>query len=295
MLKSIEDNRRELKTKVPSDRENDEQLKQKQKSLQQLEENLEQMEDPATLRERMNQVNAEVIRLKEKRDEIQGPLEETRTHRQECMHQRQSVVTVLRKLTNTMEQQYQHIKRIDEVRLNEKNDRQNLFKAFQWVQSNKSRFKHAVYGPILNEVQFKERLHAQWFENTTSRNVLTSFVVECSEDYDFLLSELREKQGIPINCMLADVRIVRENESQDQIIIRPMWSERRMKEMHFTNTLMNLVEGPEAVRRALYKYTAFRFIVTEDYNWSPPLQLNRLDESDSDNDNNLIVMTPHSQ
>ncbi len=138
-------------------------------------------------------------------------------------------------------------------------------------------------------------MHAQWFENTTSRNVLTSFVVECSEDYDFLLSELREKQGIPINCMLADVRIVRENESQDQIIIRPMWSERRMKEMHFTNTLMNLVEGPEAVRRALYNYTAFRFIVTADDNWSPPLQLNRLDESDSDNDNNLIVMTPHSQ
>ena len=122
MLKSIEDNRRELKTKVRSDRENDNQLKQKQKSLQQLEENLEQMEDPATLRERMNQVNAEVIRLKEKRDEIQGPLEETRTHRQELIHQRQSVVAVLRKLTNTMEQQYQHIKRIDEVRLTEKND-----------------------------------------------------------------------------------------------------------------------------------------------------------------------------
>ena len=70
-----------------------------------------------------------------------------------------------------------------------------------------------MYGPILNELQFKERLHAQWFENTTSRNVLTSFVVECSEDYDFILSELREKRGIPINCMLADVCSFKWNES----------------------------------------------------------------------------------
>ena len=88
-----------------------------------MEKELEQMEDPATLRERMNQLNAEVMRLKEKRDEIQGPLDETQAHRQDLFHQRQSVVTVLRKLTNTMEHQYQHIKRIDEVRSEEVNNR----------------------------------------------------------------------------------------------------------------------------------------------------------------------------
>lgn len=74
-----------------------------------------------------------------------------------------------------------------------------------------------------------------------------------------------------------------------------MWSERRMKEMHFTNTLMNLVEGPEAVRRALYNYTAFRYIATADDNWSPPSQLNQYNESECENDSNLIVMTPHNQ
>jgi len=54
-------------------------------------------------------------------------------------------------------------------------------------------------------VQFKEQLHAQWFENVVARNVLVSFVTQCQEDYDLFLSEIREKLGIPVNCMLADV------------------------------------------------------------------------------------------
>ena len=68
-----------------------------------------------------------------------------------------------------------------------------------------------------------------------------------------------------------------------------------MKEMHFTDTLMNLVEGPEAVRRALYNYTSFRYIVTAKDNWSPPRQMDSLEETDSDNETNLVVMTPNSQ
>lgn len=54
-------------------------------------------------------------------------------------------------------------------------------------------------------MQFKEQLHAQWFENVVARNVLVSFVTQCQEDYDLFLSEIREKLGIPVNCMLADV------------------------------------------------------------------------------------------
>lgn len=38
-----------------------------------------------------------------------------------------------------------------------------------------------------------------------ARNVLVSFVTQCQEDYDLFLSEIREKLGIPVNCMLADV------------------------------------------------------------------------------------------
>lgn len=73
------------------------------------------MEDPATLRERINQLSTEVMSLKEKRDEAKGPLAETRNRRQDVVHQKQTVETVLRKLTNTVEQQYQHIKAVDEV------------------------------------------------------------------------------------------------------------------------------------------------------------------------------------
>ena len=54
-------------------------------------------------------------------------------------------------------------------------------------------------------MQFKEQLHAQWFENVVARNVLGALGTLWQVDYDLFLRASREKRGIPVNCMLADV------------------------------------------------------------------------------------------
>ena len=80
-----------------------------------------------------------------------------------------------------------------------------------WIRQNADKFKNAVYGPIFNEVRFADSLHAQWFENCISRTILLSFVTQCKEDYDLLLTEVRDRQGIPINCLIADVGIAKRS------------------------------------------------------------------------------------
>ena len=61
-----------------------------------------------------------------------------------------------------------------------------------------------VYGPILNEVQFSDPLHMKWFENTISRNLMISFVAQCSDDYNLLVESFK-KERIRANIVMVDV------------------------------------------------------------------------------------------
>lgn len=65
-------------------------------------------------------------------------------------------------------------------------------------------FKNAVFGPIMNEIQFTNPLHAIWLENTITNHLLLSFVVQSSEDYNLLLENLN-KEHIKANVVMVDV------------------------------------------------------------------------------------------
>lgn len=62
-----------------------------------------------------------------------------------------------------------------------------------------------VYGPIMNEISFKQDLACKWFENTISHDVMLSFVTQCTEDYDLFVSEVRLKQNLRVSVMNVDV------------------------------------------------------------------------------------------
>ena len=64
-----------------------------------------------------------------------------------------------------------------------------------------------VYGPILNEVQFSDPLHMKWFENTISRNLMISFVVQCADDYNLLVESFK-KERIRANVVMVDVGVL---------------------------------------------------------------------------------------
>ena len=82
------------------------------------------------------------------------------------------------------------------------------YRAYEWIKENRDRFKRFVYGPIMNEVSFTHDNACKWFENTISRDIMLSFVTQCTEDYDFLIREVREKKNIRISVINVDVNTI---------------------------------------------------------------------------------------
>lgn len=76
-----------------------------------------------------------------------------------------------------------------------------------WIKTNTSSFRRTVYGPILNEVSFASPLHAQWLENSVSRNLLLTFIAQCPEDYNFLQQAIHTG-AIKCNVAMMDVGVV---------------------------------------------------------------------------------------
>lgn len=172
------------------------------------------MEDPATLKERIAKITQEQSGLREKCDDLRDPITHLSHQQKDIISEKRAHEQTLRRLTNTAQQQLEHVKRTDSVSTSSSLQLflclgdfivQRTYEALLWVRQNSARFRFAVYGPIFNEVRFQSQLHAQWFENCIPRHVLLSFVTQCKEDYDLLLNEVRDKKGIPINCLLADV------------------------------------------------------------------------------------------
>ncbi|ETV72523.1 hypothetical protein H257_12617 [Aphanomyces astaci] len=81
----------------------------------------------------------------------------------------------------------------------------DCMRAFEWVQKNSAMFQRKVWGPIALEVQLTDRLYTKYLEDTLQNYVLTSFVVECREDYNTMLRELNEgSQRLGVNVLQLD-------------------------------------------------------------------------------------------
>lgn len=73
------------------------------------------MEDPATLRERISQLTAEMASLREKRSDLAEPLDDIQNQRTSLGSQLATVKSQLLKATNTAQIQQEHIKSTDNV------------------------------------------------------------------------------------------------------------------------------------------------------------------------------------
>lgn len=93
-----------------------------------------------------------------------------------------------------------------------------LAKIVDWLQSNRTKFRKEVVGPIMCEVTTKDHLTAAYLEQHVPNATLKSFVVQCKEDYDLLYRSIREEQGIPINItMIRDVTLVKRLYSPEKM------------------------------------------------------------------------------
>jgi chromosome segregation ATPase len=123
----------------------------------------------------------------------------------------------------------------------------NLGKIHNWLENNRGKFRHNVWGPIACEVSTKSQNSAAFLEQHVPNWALKAFVVESKEDYDLLYNEIRSKMKIPINIVTVQNGHVPP--------VERMYSEQKMKILKKEHGIVGFLDesftAPDIIMQAL--------------------------------------------
>jgi chromosome segregation ATPase len=195
------------------------------------------------------QVDKEFAEAIEKRKVILRAYEMTKRELRTCHEQLQELERKAQGFQQKLSQMND-----DSARRRERIFRQdpNLSKIHNWLENNRGKFRHNIWGPIACEVSTKTQNTAAFLEQHVPNWILKAFVVESKEDYDLLYNEVRAKMKIPIN-------IVIEKNGQMQPVQR-MYSEQKMKILKKEHGILGFLDesftAPDIIMQALRTHGA---------------------------------------
>lgn len=76
---------------------------------------------------------------------------------------------------------------------------ERIFEAYKWVNDHRHEFSKDVYGPVLIEVNVKDRVHADYLEGHVAHYIWKAFITQDSGDRDFLVQNLMSFDVVVIN------------------------------------------------------------------------------------------------
>ncbi|KAL6873828.1 hypothetical protein ACP4OV_013910 [Aristida adscensionis] len=115
-----------------------------------------------------------------------------------------------------------------------------ITEAYQWVQANKPNFRKEVYGPVLLEVNTKDKMHTTYLENHVPNYIWKAFITQDASDRDMLVKQMKH-YGIPV------LNHVPENGT----IPAPFNITPKMKQLGIYSRLDQVFEAPPAVKDVL--------------------------------------------
>ncbi|ETW03539.1 hypothetical protein H310_04967 [Aphanomyces invadans] len=227
-IQSLHENQRLMKQRLDRERLKEEQLREE---LSQLPDDAGLREEMVNLQQKFEAINTEIFDLTSSRDNVKRE------------HDR---------LTSDLHRINDRLAKLD----NEKLQRQRILasqdrdcmRAYDWVQQNTSRFQRKVWGPIALEIHVNDKLQAKFLEDTLQNYVLTSFVVECREDYDTMLSALNEgSQRLGVNVLQLDEGRIKAFQRP----YSPSQFQTLQDELGITCYLDELIRAPEVIHQIL--------------------------------------------
>lgn len=76
---------------------------------------------------------------------------------------------------------------------------ERIFEAYKWVNDHRHEFNKDVYGPVLIEVNVKDRIHANYLEGHVAHYIWKAFITQDSGDRDVLVQNLMSFDVVVIN------------------------------------------------------------------------------------------------
>ena len=85
-----------------------------------------------------------------------------------------------------------------------RNNYEDAFRAYEWLQDNRHEFRGRVFNPIMVEITVNEKENAKYIENTVGIKDLTAFVCTDKEDMKQLIKKFRNEMNLKVNVAYSD-------------------------------------------------------------------------------------------
>lgn len=81
---------------------------------------------------------------------------------------------------------------------------EDAYKAFTWLQSNRSQFRGQIFNPIMVEITVNHKDYAKYIESTIATKDLTAFVCTDKDDMKQLIVKLRNEMNLQVNVAFSE-------------------------------------------------------------------------------------------
>lgn len=119
--------------------------------------------------------------------------------------------------------------------------------AFDWIQSNKNRFKGHVYNPLFMETNLKDSRYASALNSCLNPSDQVSFFCDNKEDYYTLDTELIRNKRLRISTRYVDPEELKEN-----IVPQPL-SQQELNKFGFQGYMVDFIECSDVIKNLLCK------------------------------------------
>lgn len=85
-----------------------------------------------------------------------------------------------------------------------RNQFEDVFKAYEWLQDNRQNFRGRVFNPILVEITVKEKESAKYIESTIPIRDLIAFVCTDKDDMKQVIKKFRNEMGLQVNVAYSE-------------------------------------------------------------------------------------------
>eukprot|EP01133_Synstelium_polycarpum_P001429 gene1429-1658_t len=151
---------------------------------QRLQHQLNSMPSDESVKEKIDAKNKELKEINVRHGEIQIEIQQKRQKYDHLNDEVRRLHQQIEQLNNVASQKLETLRRSN----------QDVYKAHEFVQRNKDRYKMPILGPVCVEMNVQNETHARYLETSIPMWVLTSFVVQNQEDRDWLFQEIRRNK-----------------------------------------------------------------------------------------------------
>jgi myosin heavy subunit len=166
--------------------------------------------------------------------QLESTLNEFTIEEQSRKSKHRAINNQIQKLNDINNQKMENLRRYE----------RDTYNAVEWLRKNKGMFRGEVLEPFQLIINVPNTANAKYIESIISRNDRKAFIFERSDDLNLFMKELRDKQKLNINAVIAP----KEENFQSSL------DANTLKSFGFLGYLVDFIECPSLAKRYLCKY-----------------------------------------